>query len=137
MGRKSNYTLEKEKLAATMQRTIQEEAAKEFFHAVLKEAEEHLGELSPIQMHMVLSCAIAKEIEIRLSEDIRRRGVFVETKNGRQIIQHENRSITGVRKQQEEILKILTALGLAVDKKNGKKKGQETDAPEEDDFDRF
>lgn len=63
------------------------------YDRTLKQCLDREGGLLPTDQDMIFDLCQAEDIKAELQEDIRKRGVVVETRNGRQIFRKENPSM--------------------------------------------
>lgn len=109
---------------------LSEEASREMYDRALQQCRERPGGLMPSDQDMIFDLCQAEDVKAALREDIRKRGVMVETRNGRQVFKKENPSMARMCRYAELQRKIRADLRL-IPPKPAKDEG----APEEDEDD--
>lgn len=94
------------------------------------------GEILPSDQDMIFDLCCHEDVKQALQEDIRARGVTVETRNGRQIYKKENPALARLCRYAELQRRIRADLRITPAKRGGND-AEEDSADAEDDFDRF
>lgn len=123
-----NAELRRNHLAA-----LAEEASRQMYDRVLAQCRDRPGGLRASDQDMIFDLCQAEDVKTALREDIRKRGVMVETRNGRQVFKKENPAMARMCRYAELQRKIRADLGLIVKRPADAAAAQE----EEDDFGAF
>lgn len=112
---------------------LQSQESREMYDRTLAQCLDRPGGLTATDQDMIFDLCSAEDIKLALAEDIRKRGVVVETRNGRQVFRKENPSMARMCRYAELQRKIRTDLGITP----GKRRAEEEKAPEEEEADAF
>ena len=124
-----NEVLRQRHLAA-----LETEASREMYDRALQQCRDRPGGLRSCDQDMIFDLCQAEDVKSALREDIRKRGVMVETRNGRQVFKKENPSMARMCRYAELQRKIRADLRL-IPPKPAKDEG--TPGEEEDEFGAF
>lgn len=114
---------------------LQSQESREMYDRTLAQCLDRPGGLTATDQDMIFDLCSAEDIKLALAEDIRKRGVVVETRNGRQVFRKENPSMARMCRYAELQRKIRADLGITP----GKRRAEEEPPEEEkaDEFDAF
>ena len=112
---------------------LRHEAALSMYDRTLRQCAERPGGLRPTDQDMIADLCSAEDIKIDLQEEIKKRGVMVETRNGRQTFRKENPAMARLCRYTELQRKLRADLGLVIKRKA--ENGEEE--PEADEFDSY
>lgn len=109
--------------------------SREMYDRTLSQCLEKPGGVTGTDQDMIFDLCSAEDIKQELALDIKKRGVVVETRNGRQVFKKENPSMARMCRYTELQRKIRADLKITP----AKRAPAEADAPEEttDDFENF
>lgn len=110
---------------------ITDETATALYDSLCTEFEKQYGAINGSAQHIIGDIAMMEQNKRKLYDDVRRRGVIVTVKNGRQEFTQQNKSIAAARGLAEQQRKLLNELKLTP-------ASQKADASAlEDDFESF